>query len=871
MALAVSCSPAANNPCDIQLGGVWHTNLGDCNLPGTTDESHLGQKYTDTTFTDYLTREYFYKGVVTYSNEVEIPEEAQGKRMRLIMERTKPSTLVVDGDTLGHFGHLTASHIYELPALKTGSHHFDIIIDNSDTAVPYEVQASHAWTENTQTDWNGILGDFRIEVRDSTCIRDLRVETTSTTATITVKILAHKAAPAQLAIAAACGGSKETALLKQDLAEGENTLTATLDFGTSAKSWSEFHPDLYNLELSLKAGDCTDKATGRFGLCSFEAKGSQFAVNGFTTFLRGKHDGCVFPLTAHVPTDVETWKAYFGKMKSMGINHVRFHSNTPTEAAFTAADELGIYLQVELPIWGGVVRERPEADVFYRKEGVSILHQFGNHPSLVMMGLGNELYGDPTLMLEWVEDYRAERPDKLYCFGSNNWIGTQGAFEGEDYHVTARIGVGQEYETHIRATFAHCDVPHGGILNNTRPNTAFNYSKAIEGLDMPAVGHEIGQYQIYPEYSEISKYTGVLKPFNLEQFRQRMLATYGIDRSLEFQQVTGDWSLECYKAEMEAALRTPGFGGFELLDLQDFSGQGTALVGVLDAFMDDKQIDNLQSRWAASCAPLVALASFEDYSLWCDGCLNAKLQIANYLESGWNEPLKVSVVSHKGDEAALIYENEFSCDIAQGTLAEVGNINLPLSGSVEQDSFCTLTLELNTGDYSNSYTLYVFPHSEAEGKNIFRSECPELKAALARGETAVLLRPGEIDGLFIPEFWNWDMFRKICEDLKVEVSAGTLSVLVQPDGEFAQLFPTGKSTGWQWWSILRNSHPAKLGEGDKPLVEMIDNLQRALPLAVLYETPVESGRLIVCTTDLDAIAGTPEGDAYKAAIEALVK
>lgn len=862
--LAVSCTHST--PADIQLEGIWHTNIGDCTLPGTTDESLLGDRYSDSTCTQHLTREYSYKGAVTYSKDVTIPEGLEGRRLRLIMERTKPSTLAVDGDTLGSIGNLIASHVYELPKLEPGNHRFDITIDNSDSAVPREVHGSHAWTEQTQTDWNGILGDFRIESRDSTFISGLRIETTATKAVVAVSVTAHKNSAFKLFFKASCGSSAAGNTLIGDLVKGDNVLYADLEFGDSARPWSEFHPDLYDLEVSLKAGNCSDITNTRFGLRSFEARGTQFAVNGLTTFLRGKHDGCVFPLSAHVPADIKAWRSYFSKVKSMGINHVRFHSYTPTEAAFAAADEAGVYLQVELPFWGSVDRARPEADAFYRHEGLSILRQFGNHPSFVMMGLGNELTGDPGLMREWVEEFRAARPDKLYCCGSNNWVGWKGPLEGEDYHVAAKIGGCETTESHIRGSFCFCDAWHGGILNTTRPGTAFDYSGAINGMQIPAVGHEIGQYQVYPDYGEISKYTGVLRPFNLELFRSRMLATFGSDRSEEFQHVTGDWALECYKAEMEAALRTPGFGGFELLDLQDFSGQGSALVGMLDAFMDDKNIEDLQPRWAASCAPLVALARFRDYSLWCDDELNVDFQIANYLESGWDEPLSVRISAHAGHEDALLYENEFSCDIDQGTLCGVGSITFPLRESVPQDTFCTLTLDLRTGRYSNSYTLYVFPHGEVCEDNIFRSEGPELSAALRNGETAVLIRPGDTGGLFIPEFWNWIMFRDISINAGAEVSPGTLSVLVEHDSEFATLFPTGESTGWQWWSILVNSHPATLRKGDTPLVEMIDNFQRSLPLAVLYETPVESGRLIICTTDIDAIAGTPEGDAYRSAL-----
>ena len=97
----------------------------------------------------------------------------------------------------------------------------------------------------------------------------------------------------------------------------------------------------------------SDEMTTTFALCDFKAEGNHFIVNGRKTFLRGKHDACVWPLTGHVAMGYDEWYNYLKTCKQYGINHVRFHSWCPPEACFEAADNLGIYLQPELPIWGG--------------------------------------------------------------------------------------------------------------------------------------------------------------------------------------------------------------------------------------------------------------------------------------------------------------------------------------------------------------------------------------------------------------------------------------------------------------------------------------------------------------------------------------
>jgi len=349
---------------------------------------------------------------------------------------------------------------------------------------------------------------------------------------------------------------------------------------------------------------------------------------------------------------------------------------------------------------------------------------------------------------------------------------------------------------------------------------------------VPCVGHEIGQYQIYPDYSEIEKYTGILEPRNLIAFRDRMLAQFGKNRSAEFQNATGQWSLLCYKAEMEAALRTPGFGGFELLDLQDFPGQGTALVGILDAFMDEKHIDGIE-RWKESCSPVVLLARFEDYSLSVGDTLKAVIQVANYSEEDWNRKISWSFGGSKGT---------FNVSALQGCLTDAGEI------SVAVKEAGILDLQLKAGKTTNTYNIFAFDANAEEMD-------PRIRTDLTSG----------IGGLFICEFWNYGMFKGISEWLGAAVSPGTMCVL--PSEEFSRYFPCTGHTDWNWWSIMKNARPAILDGKDDciPVVEVIDNLERAHRLALVYR----KGEELICTVDLQAIEGTPEGDAFRAALNRL--
>jgi hypothetical protein len=79
------------------------------------------------------------------------------------------------------------------------------------------------------------------------------------------------------------------------------------------------------------------------------------------------------------------------------------------------------------------------------------------------------------------------------------------------------------------------------------------FSKTIK---IPLVSHEIGQYQIYPDYDEIKKYTGVLRAWNLEIFRNSLKEAGMLKQNKDFKKASGELSALCYKAEIETAFRT---------------------------------------------------------------------------------------------------------------------------------------------------------------------------------------------------------------------------------------------------------------------------------------------------------------------------
>jgi hypothetical protein len=819
-----------------------------------------------------------------YTREITIPATVEKKQWRLIMERTKPSTLWIDGDSISHSSVLLSPQIYTVGNLSAGKHIIRIEIDNSATSVPQGIHGSHAWTDATQTNWNGIIGKFGLEANEGICMENIQVypSVSSTTVRATARIQSFVAGKCKIKINGyTWNTAKEMIIPEQyvelDLEKGLKSYSFNIDRGKHTVLWSEFDPALYKVHFELMCEDIKDYCMLDFGIRDFETKDTQFTVNSLKTFLRGKHDACVFPLTGYPPMTKEEWIRQFRIAKQYGINHYRFHSWTPPQAAFDAANEEGIYMQAELPYWGTMDRKNVELNAFLIREGEQILASYGNNPSFVMMALGNELGGDPDFWREMVNGFKKSDNRRLYAFGSNNWLGTGGQQAGEDFFVTCRVGgqVGSDdYSMHTRASFSFADAKAGGYLNGRYPSTDVDFVRAVAACSVPVISHENGQFQVYPDYDEIRKYQGVLYPFNLEIFRKRLEKNGLQSQAKDFHKAAARFSALCYKADIEMCLRTPGFGGFQLLDLQDYPGQGSAYIGILDAFMDNKGGITAE-EFKGFCSEIVAMAVMPKYCWSNDESLVAAIKVCNYSNRDLSNRILEWSLS-KANDKTTVAGGKFALNIRQGTLADAGQINIPLNKLTDA---VQLRLTLKLENRVNGYDIWVYPNENkilpAGNAIVETNSLNEAIESLKQGGNVLyipdhsFIEKNSVGGMFTPDYWNYAMFRSISESLHRDVSPGTLSILTHPQHPLFKEFPTDFCSNWQWWIITKNSRPYMLDKTPadyKPLVQVVDNIERNHKLGLLFEMRVGEGKLLVCMCDLKAIAGKPEGRQFRKAI-----
>jgi hypothetical protein len=876
----------ALDPDDVGVDQRWYARtLEDAvQLPGTTDENHKGVRKDEQCF-DRLSRVWYWKGPAWYQRRVTIPDGWRGKRITLLLERTKNTRVWIDETFCGWEDTLSAPQVFDVTqAMTPGVHTITVLVDNA--RLP-PVGPAHAVDERTQTNWNGIVGRMELHASDPVWLDDVQVypHAANKEARVRATIGNITGQPASGQITVHCRSYNverpadfRTQSVKVRAPLRENIVELTYQPGDDAPLWDEFQPAMLRLTLNLDttAGEqpYQDRRTASFGMRDFSTDRNRLLINGRRVFLRGRIDCCFYPLTGYPPMDRAGWRRVLSILKAWGLNHVRFHSWCPPEAAFEAADELGFYFQAELPNKrsGFEGPEDAEAAVhnidrldvdsteakvslydYAKREGELIFEHFGNHPSFVMFTLGNEL-GRNQGMFQLVAHFKQLDPRRLYAQGSNNVHWNPHLAEGDDFWVTCKTAA----DLPLRGSFSSLDFPNPHIECRP-PSTMVDYSRSISGVPVPLVSHEIAEFQVFPDFRDIPKFTGVTRGRNYEIARQRLEEAGMLDQARDFVRASGALSAICKREDIEAALRTEDLGGFQLLDIQDFPGQGTALVGLLNVFMESKGIIEPEQR-RQYCCETVPLLRMQKYIWTADETFIGRVQVAHYGPADLPGARVAWTITDSNGRT--IASNAFEpVTIQQGKVFDVDMFALPLAGLSAPGKF-TVTLAIEGTPYRNQYPIWVYPPevdtAVPEGVLVTRSFAdPETQRHLAAGGRVLLLPrldhlPHSVPGAFQTDFWS-PMFAQSAIRRGLEPPPGTLGVLCDPAHPALADFPTEFHSNWQWWHLVKNSRPIAFDDTPdayRPIVQVIDNFVRNHKLGLIAETRVGPGRLLVCAIDL---------------------
>jgi len=796
-------------------------------------------------FPFFLTPDRHYVGAAWYRKEVQIPNDWKGSRICLFLERSHTETRVwVDQKEIGMDSTMCVPQVFDLTSvLKPGKHSISLRIDNRIKKVNVG-QDSHSLTDQTQGNWNGVVGKMLLQSGSKIYFDNVQVFPNLQKQNVVLKIqlnnTTEKSIRAILKFGAKSFNSDrnhETAVLNQSVVipSGGKKIEITLPMGSDFLTWDEFNPALYHLNVDLLTGDkVLDAKKIQFGMREISIRGKWFYVNGRKTQLRGTVENCCFPLTGYAPMDVASWERVFRICKNYGLNHMRFHSFCPPEAAFIAADLVGIYLQPEGPSWpnhGSTLGDGRPVDQFLMDETIRMTGVYGNYASFCMMAVGNEPFG--RRWVEWVTKFvnywKATDTRRVYTGAS---VGGGWAWQpGSQYHVKAGAR---------------------GLSWNGMPESSSDFRGKIDTVSVPFVSHETGQWCAFPNFNEIKKYTGVSKARNFELFQEDLadhdMASLGHD----FMMASGKLQVLCYKNEIEKTLRTPDYAGFQLLGLNDYSGQGTALVGVLDVFWDEKGYCDAR-EFRQFCGPVVPLIRTGKFVYQSNEKLQAKAELSYFgenksqlIQPSWTLKDQLGVVYAKGKLSEKLVET--------GSNIDLGSLDIDLS-FVNKPIKLLLELKMNTCEGSNQWTFYVYPAQTvvpSTGNVFVGTEWnSDVETRLNKGEDVLLLAAGriqygkEVAQTFLPVFWNTSWFKMR--------PPHTTGILVNPNHPIFKDFPTDYYSDMQWWELVNRTQVMQFTDfpkGFQPLIQSIDTWFINRKIGMLFEAKVGKGRIIVCSSDL---------------------
>lgn len=830
----------------------------------------------DIHFPFFLTPPRAYKGVAWYVKVVDVPKNWKGQQVEFMMERPHiKSTVWVNGSEVGSQNTLCIPHRYEVGAfLRPGKKNIiAVAVDNTMRDCPVG-QDSHSVSDQTQGNWNGIVGQISLTAQPKVVFVGIgnaapvevwpNVQQKSADVKIALRSNSSRSEDLKVRLKAVSYNSEivtraEQQLTVRAMAGDTSAIVLNTHLSGLTQLWDEFTPALYRLTvevLEAKKEKVIASHETTFGMREIKTEGKWFYVNGRKTMMRGTVENCCFPLTGYAPMDTASWMRVFRICKEYGLNHMRFHSYCPPEAAFIAADHVGFYLQPEGPSWpnhGVRLGRREPIDKFLMEETQRIVKEYGNHPSFTMLAAGNEPAGNwVPWATQFVKYWQKQDSRRLYTGFS---VGGGWAWQpANEYHAKAGVR-GLEWQRRM-------------------PETMSDFGARIDTVRAPFVCHELGQWCAFPDFKEIDQYTGVYKAKNFEMFRTILEQNDMGDMGEKFLMASGKLQALCYKHEMEKLLRSKGYAGYQMLALNDYSGQGTALEGVLNVFFENKGYISVD-EWRQFCSTTVPLVRIPKFVYRTDENLKFDIEVSHFgaepldsavlyytLTDETGKMLRKFFVGQPGDPIYPMY-------IPIGEQNQVTGVSFPIS-TLRLDKAQKLTLTVGVFSsvgkkvdyeqpcqneaFTNSWELWVYPAELScnEG-NVYVTDTLDAKALelLQNGGDVLITAAGkvtygnDIKQYFTPVFWNTSWF-------KMRPPHTTGIYLDETSPVFAH-FPTEYHSNLQWWELLNKTQVMLLSDfpqGFRPLVQSIDTWFLSRKIGVLFEARVGKGRLMMTTMDI---------------------
>jgi beta-glucuronidase len=161
---------------------------------------------------------------------------------------------------------------------------------------------------------------------------------------------------------------------------------AEFSFGADLTLWTPENPKLYTVEI---AND-TDQVTDRIGFRSIEVRSTDILLNGKPVFLRG--------INLHEEAPMRPGRAWSGDdarmllswAKELGCNFVRLAHYPHNESTLRMADQMGILVWGEVPVYWTIQWENPQTLHNAENQLNEMIARDHNRAALIIYSVANE-------------------------------------------------------------------------------------------------------------------------------------------------------------------------------------------------------------------------------------------------------------------------------------------------------------------------------------------------------------------------------------------------------------------------------------------------------------------------------------------------
>ncbi len=615
-----------------------------------------------------------------------------------------------------------------------------------------------------------------------------------------------------------------------------------IDFFTSGLpcSWSDDSPKLYTLELSLKEGDAElDAASRRWGWRGLAITDKRILVNGIPRYFCGVTEHCYFAETTNPHWDKAKYLHDLGVLRRANFNFIRCHTWCPPEPFYEACDELGIYVQTELP------------SVWSFEEAKAIIRQIRRHPCAVLLCEGNEKIIDEPA----IERLR-KLADMLHAMAPGVLFNPQEAMRGIEYEFKPEQKLLREPVTYdperlakVRAfsdafgciggsfSYSHDQFPGAEVIDRQR---------AIYGR--PCLSHEAGILGGYLDFSLEARYRGTFIGTDMFEAARDNMKRHGV-----YQYASKYYKNNCRfiasvrKQLFENIRSCDSITGYDFLGGIDTHWHLIGYpCGIFNEFYEEKYGESIADVRRYN-GPSILLCSAGKYRNRMGGTrFTESISLSHFgTERIGQGTLHWSFILGNGKVLA-----EETCTFGKvelGTIAKVAIIECQLPDIME--SCCAtlyVTAEFNGQTIDNKWKIWLFPKADNSlpvGVRIANSLTKENLDFVSQGG-AMLLMGG------FPAATEHENFRTHTSGRSLG-HAGT----VFHSHPIWNHFSNNDYADWQFFPMM-DGCTSLVNDVEmppfSPIIELIPSFKLVRRKSLLSEFAVGHGRLMVCGLKLDA-------------------